>query len=206
MEKFKLELTQNKTYGITNYDELEKKLREEVEKYKVDTINEDTYKLAKANKAKLNKLVDEVNDTRIEAEKAYMLPFMQGKEQCNTLINIVKEVSSELDKGIKEVDECTKGDKYSKIKSYFDSVNDLPIEVDDILNAKWLNKTTKFEDIQSEIDLRLSAIKYDITQLKSLSDDSSFSFVLFLYIENGLDLKKALEKFEKYLTLQEKLK
>lgn len=206
MEKFKLELTQNKTYGITNYDELEKKLREEVEKYKVDTINEDTYKLAKANKAKLNKLVDEVNDTRIEAEKAYMLPFMQGKEQCNTLINIVKEVSSELDKGIKEVDERTKGDKYSKIKSYFDSVNDLPIEVDDILNAKWLNKTTKFEDIQSEIDLRLSAIKYDITQLKSLSDDSSFSFVLFLYIENGLDLKKALEKFEKYLTLQEKLK
>lgn len=206
MEKFKLELTQNKTYGITNYDELEKKLREEVEKYKVDTINEDTYKLAKANKAKLNKLVDEVNDTRIEAEKAYMLPFMQGKEQCNTLINIVKEVSSELDKGIKEVDERTKGDKYSKIKSYFDSVNDLPIEVDDILNAKWLNKTTKFEDIQSEIDLRLSAIKYDITQLKSLSDDSSFSFVLFLYIENGLDLKKALEKFEKYLTLQERLK
>lgn len=206
MEKFKLELTQNKTYGIENYDELEKKLREEVEKYKVDTINEDTYKLAKANKAKLNKLVDEVNDTRIEAEKAYMLPFMQGKEQCNTLINIVKEVSSELDKGIKEVDERTKGDKYSKIKSYFDSVNDLPIEVDDILNAKWLNKTTKFEDIQSEIDLRLSSIKYDITQLKSLSDDSSFSFVLFLYIENGLDLKKALEKFEKYLTLQERLK
>ena len=206
MEKFKLELTQNKTYGIENYDELEKKLREEVEKYKVDTINEDTYKLAKANKAKLNKLVDEVNDTRIEAEKAYMLPFMQGKEQCNILINIVKEVSSELDKGIKEVDERTKGDKYSKIKSYFDSVNDLPIEVDDILNAKWLNKTTKFEDIQSEIDLRLSAIKYDITQLKSLSDDSSFSFVLFLYIENGLDLKKALEKFEKYLTLQERLK
>lgn len=206
MEKFKLELTQNKTYGIENYDELEKKLREEVEKYKVDTINEDTYKLAKANKAKLNKLVDEVNDTRIEAEKAYMLPFMQGKEQCNTLINIVKEVSSELDKGIKEVDERTKGDKYSKIKSYFDSVNDLPIEVDDILNAKWLNKTTKFEDIQSEIDLRLSAIKYDITQLKSLSDDSSFSFMLFFYIENGLDLKKALEKFEKYLTLQERLK
>ncbi len=206
MEKFKLELTQNMNYGITNYDELEKKLREEVEKYKVDTINEDTYKLAKANKAKLNKLVDEVNDTRIEAEKAYMLPFMQGKEQCNNLINIVKEVSSELDKGIKEVDERTKGDKYSKIKSYFDSINDLPIEVDDILNTKWLNKTTKFEDIQSEINLRLSAIKYDITQLKSLSDDSSFSFVLFLYIENNLDFKKALEKFEKYLTLQERLK
>lgn len=206
MEKFKLELTQNMNYGITNYDELEKKLREEVEKYKVDTINEDTYKLAKANKAKLNKLVDEVNDTRIEAEKAYMLPFMQGKEQCNNLINIVKEVSFELDKGIKEVDERTKGDKYSKIKSYFDSINDLPIEVDDILNTKWLNKTTKFEDIQSEINLRLSAIKYDITQLKSLSDDSSFSFVLFLYIENNLDFKKALEKFEKYLTLQERLK
>ena len=206
MEKFKLELTQNMNYGITNYDELEKKLREEVEKYKVDTINEDTYKLAKANKAKLNKLVDEVNDTRIEAEKAYMLPFMQGKEQCNNLINIVKEVSSELDKGIKEVDERTKGDKYSKIKTYFDSINDLPIEVDDILNTKWLNKTTKFEDIQNEINLRLSAIKYDITQLKSLSDDSSFSFVLFLYIENNLDLKKALEKFEKYLTLQERLK
>ena len=206
MEKFKLELTQNMNYGITNYDELEKKLREEVEKYKIDTINEDTYKLAKANKAKLNKLVDEVNDTRIEAEKAYMLPFMQGKEQCNNLINIVKEVSSELDKGIKEVDERTKGDKYSKIKSYFDSINDLPIEVDDILNTKWLNKTTKFEDIQNEINLRLSAIKYDITQLKSLSDDSSFSFVLFLYIENNLDLKKALEKFEKYLTLQERLK
>lgn len=206
MEKFKLELTQNMNYGITNYDELEKKLREEVEKYKVDTINEDTYKLAKANKAKLNKLVDEVNDTRIEAEKAYMLPFMQGKEQCNNLINIVKEVSSELDKGIKEVDERTKGDKYSKIKSYFDSINDLPIEVDDILNTKWLNKTTKFEDIQSEINLRLSAIKYDITQLKSLSDDSTYSFVLFLYIENNLDFKKALEKFEKYLTLQERLK
>lgn len=206
MEEFKLELTQNKTYEVTNYDELVNKLKDEVEKYKVDTINEDTYKLAKSNKAKLNNLIDEVNTARLNAEKAYMLPFMKGKEQCNNLIAIAKEVSDELDKGIKEVDKNTKDSKYSKIKRYFDSINDLPIEFDDIVNAKWMNKTSKMEDIESEINLRLSAIKYDITQIKSLSDDSTFSFVLYLYIENKLNLQTTLEKYEKYLTLVEKLK
>lgn len=206
MKEFTLELTQNKTYEVANYEALVEQLQQEVENYRVENINEDTYKLAKDNKAKLNKLSDMVNNTRIATEKAYMMPFNKGKEQCNTLIAIIEEVTSELEKGIKEVDMIVKDDKYKEIETYYNSINDTPILFEKIVNKKWLNKTTKMEDIKNEINLKISAIKYDFEQLKSVSDNTTYSLLIFLYIENNLDLSATLQKYEEYITLDMKLK
>lgn len=203
---FELKLTTDRTYEVSNYDALVKQLSEEVEKYKVNEINEDTYKVAKANKSKLNNLIKEVNDTRIAAEKVYMQPFNVGKAQCDNLIAIAKSVSDELDKGIKKIDDAIKSEKYNEIEKYFNSVNNLPIDLKSILGSKWLNKTAKMDDIKEEIDSRLKSIKYDISQIKEVATDNTLLVLVFDYLENGMDIEKTFTKYEKFLTMQEALK
>ena len=203
---FELKLTADRTYEVSNYNALVRQLTEEVEKYKVDEVNEDTYKVAKANKSKLNNLIKEVNDSRIAAEKVYMQPFNVGKAQCDNLIAIAKSVSDELDKGIKEVDESIKSEKYDEIEKYFNSVNNLPIDLKSILDSKWLNKTAKMDDIKREIDSKLKSIKYDISQIKEIATDNTLLVLVFDYLENGMNIEKTLVKYEKFLTIQESIK
>lgn len=204
-ELIKLELV-GKNFEIPDYDNLVKHLKEEVQKYRLDTVNEDTYKLAKSNKAALNNVIDAVDDARKKAEKKYMEPFLIGKDQCKTLTSICKEVVDELDKGIKEVDKGTKEDKKAKIQEYFKRVNIYPITLDDILDAKWLNKTTKIEDIQKDIDTRMILIKNDINDLKSaIQDKEALKTILFLYFTNDMNIEITLLKYSKYLDMQEDL-
>lgn len=202
-ELIKLEENEKKVYEVKDYDTLSEKLKVEVESYRIANINEDTYKLAKANKSKLNKLIDEVNDARLTAERAYMLPFNNGKEQCNALIKIIKEVSDELDKGIKDVDESIKSEKYEKINTYFVEKNKYPISLDKILDKKWLNKTTKMEDIEKDIESKLMLIDYDILKLKtSLEDKNDLKVILFMYFNENMNLTETLQTYEKYLTIE----
>lgn len=202
-ELIKLEENEKKVYEVKDYDSLVEKLKVEVESYRIANVNEDTYKLAKANKSKLNKLIDEVNDARLSAERAYMIPFNNGKEQCNCLIKIIKEVSEELDKGIKEVDESTKNEKYDKINEYFAKKNKYPISLDKILDKKWLNKTAKMEDVESEIDSKLMLIDYDILKLKtSIEDKNDLKVILFMYFNGEMNLTETLQTYEKYLTIE----
>lgn len=202
----KLELV-DKSYQVPNYDELVVALKEEVKKYQIEEVNEDTYKLAKTYKSTLNNLIDSVNSARIAAEKKYMEPFNVGKDQCKTLIGIAQTIVDELDRGIKSVDDSIKSDKLEEIRKYFDSVNIYPIQLEDILDKKWLNKTTKIEDIKKDIDIKLVLIKNDINDLKnSIDDKEALKTILFLYFTTDMNLINTLLKYEKYLTLEDKLK
>lgn len=202
-ELIKLEENEKKVYEVKDYDTLSEKLKIEVESYRIANINEDTYKLAKSNKSKLNKLIDEVNDSRIASEKAYMIPFNNGKEQCNALIKIIKEVSDELDKGIKAIDETDKNEKYEEINTYFNSVNKFPITLDKILDKKWLNKSIKMDEVKKDIDNRLMLIDYDILKLKtSIEDKADLRVILFMYFNGSMNLTETLQTYEKYLTIE----
>lgn len=202
----KLELV-DKSYQVPNYDELVVALKEEVKKYQLVEVNEDTYKLAKTYKSTLNNLIDSVNSARISAEKKYMEPFNVGKDQCKTLIGIAQAIVDELDKGIKSVDDSIKSDKLEEIRKYFDSVNIYPIKLEDILDKKWLNKTAKLEDIKKDIDIKLVLIKNDINDLKnSIEDKEALKTILFLYFTTDMNLTNTLLKYEKYLTLEDSLK
>lgn len=202
----KLELV-DKSYQVPNYDELVVALKEEVKKYQIKEVNEDTYKLTKTYKSTLNNLIDSVNSARIAAEKKYMEPFNVGKDQCKNLINIAQAIVDELDKGIKSVDDSIKSDKLEEIRKYFDSINIYPIQLEDILDKKWLNKSTKLDDIKKDIDIKLVLIKNDINDLKSSIDDKeSLKTILFLYFTTDMNLTNTLLKYEKYLTLEDSLK
>lgn len=202
----KLELV-DKSYQVPNYDELVVALKEEVKKYQLKEVNEDTYKLAKTYKSTLNNLIDSVNSARISVEKKYMEPFNVGKDQCKTLISIAQTIVDELDKGIKSVDDSIKSDKLEEIRKYFDSVNIYPIKLEDILDKKWLNKTAKLEDIKKDIDIKLVLIKNDINDLKSsIEDKEVLKSILFLYFTTDMNLTNTLLKYEKYLTLEDSLK
>jgi hypothetical protein len=202
----KLELV-DKNYQIPNYDELVVALKEEVKKYQIEEVNEDTYKLAKTYKSTLNNLIDSVNSARITAEKKYMEPFNIGKDQCKTLIGIAQAIIDELDKGIKSVDDSIKSNKLEEIRKYFNSVNIYPIQLEDILDRKWLNKTTKLDDIKKDIDIKLVLIKNDINDLKnSIDDKEALKTILFLYFITDMNLTNTLLKYEKYLALEDSLK
>lgn len=205
-ELIRLEKTSDNKYLIPDYDELLKKVKEEIEPYRISEVNEDNYKEAKSNKAKLTKLSDEIDTMRKNAEKQYMLPFNQGKAQCKELIDTIKEVTSELDAGIKAIDENASNEKKTEIFHIFKTICNLPIELDAIMDKKWLNKTTKLDDVKKEMQYKITAINYDLMKLKNDLPYEDYKMVAFFYFDNGMDTNKALEKYSNYLQFQEAFK
>ena len=177
-----------------NYDELKQELTEKVEMYKTLVYGDDQIKLAKADKANLNKLKKALNDERIRREKEYMIPFNDFKTKVNEIIGIIDKPIAVIDSQIKSYEEQKKQEKLENIQEYYNS-----IEEDDlkwlgfpaIYNEKWLNASVSMKSIQEEINTRLEQIKNDLDTLSNLPE---FGFEATEVYKTTLDINKAISE------------
>lgn len=180
-----------------NYEELRTELLSKVSVYETMVYTEDQIKVAKADRAALNRLKKALNDERIRQEKEYMQPFNTFKAQVGELVKIIDKSVSVVDKQVKEFEEQQKQDKLLKIKEYFDgafvygeAVNkNIPFEK--ILDSKWLNASVSMKSIQEAIDARMEQMAKD---LAVIADLPSYAFEARECYTDTLDLAKAVSE------------
>lgn len=181
------------SFAIDNFDEVKARLANELETYKIDEVNEDTYSLAKDNRATLNAFANALDTKRKNAQKAYMKPFNEGKVQYDTLIKMTKEVADTLGDGIRALDDEGKETKKQSLKDYFNKANDIPFLIyEAIEDTKWYNKTTPYESAVAEINLKIKQIQDNITTMKSLVQDKNSLAVVLAYYAKSLDMESAI--------------
>lgn len=177
-----------------NYTELKQEIDEKLDIYRNLVYQEKDLKVAKSDKAALNRLKKALNDERIRREKEYMKPFVEFKNQINEIIDIIDEPVRLIDSQIKEYESEKKEKKKQTILKYFNDINKFDwLDITKIYNMKWLNTSFSMKKVQEEITLTIERIENDIETIKSLQ----YKFEVEEYYKKSLDLNYAISEVNK---------
>lgn len=185
-----------------NYDELKAELTDKVKTYETMVYTDDQIKLAKSDRASLNKLKKSLNDERIRREREYMKPFEDFKNKINEIIAIIDKPVSLIDKQVKEYEELQKEAKSKEIEKIFYEVErPLWLDLNQIFNTKWLNNSVSLTTVEKELVERVEAILRD---LETLSELPEYGFEATEIYKKSLDLNSALSEGRRLAEIQRK--
>ena len=105
-----------------NYEELKQELIQKAESYASLVYTEDQIKVAKEDRANLNRLKKALNDERLKREKEYMAPFATFKAQITEIISIIDKPCAVIDQQVKAFEERQKAEKKQSIEAYWQEV------------------------------------------------------------------------------------
>lgn len=187
------ELVTNIVVGklTSNAKEFSESLEKELKNYTIERYL-DNPDAAKADKAYLNKLKDDVAEKRKLAMSTWNKPLDEFVTIMKDLEKKIDFASSELKTITDKAAQKEKDDKKTKILEFWNTLDFTIVSFDRIFNPKWLNKTVKMSEIVEEINAIVERISGEMATLKSMKDEDSEILQSF-YLET-LDLNATLKK------------
>lgn len=185
-----------------NYEELKANLVASVEHYKTLVYTEEQIKAAKEDRAKLNKLKQQLKDRLKEVETEFLAPFETFRAQVTDLIKIIDEPVAVIDAQIKEVETKEKNEKRDKINELFAELKKQAppwLKLDSIYNPRWENKTFSIKNVESEIADKITEINKAIETLDSLP---AFGFEAVEEYKRTLDVNRAIAEGQRLADIQ----
>ena len=175
-----------------NFEELKKELTEKVRHYETLVYTDDQIKLAKTDKAQLNKLKKVLNDERIRREREYMEPFNAFKKQINEIDGIIDKPVAVIDKQIKEYEDKQKQKKLVKIKELW-STMEVPegLAFEKVFEERMLNVSFSIKHINQCFSDAIDRFNRDMETLRNLP---KFGFEAVEVYKTTLDVNKAIEE------------
>ena len=188
---------------VFNYDEIKLELAQTLQKYETAVYTADQMKLAKADKASLNKLRKALNDERIRREREYMKPFADFKQKINELISLIDKPVGLIDSQIKEYEEQKKQEKRKQIEEYFESECDFPewLKLEQIFVPVWLNATCSMKSIEGDLKAMQETIANDLAVLAEMPE---FGFEATEVYKQTLKLAAAVNEGKRLADIQKR--
>lgn len=189
-----------------NYEELKAELMQKAEAYASLVYTEDQIKAAKEDRANLNRLKKALNDERLKQEREYMQPFNQFKAQIQEIISIIDKPVTVIDKQVKAFEEQQKEEKMVAIDAFFCeqwNSRELPcaIEIDNIMDQKWLNASVSMKSIQEAIIAKLDQVEKDLAVIRGLP---AYAFEAEQAYLVSLDLARAISEAHRLQEIADK--
>ena len=158
----KQELVVKKDLSIENEKQFDDYLTEIKNRYGSLVVSKETEKDTKKVIAELRKLKREINSKRIEAQKEYEKPAKLFKEKIDNKLSVIEDVVSNLDSGVKQLEETRKTEKRNKINEIIESMSkeyDFGGKIN--FDNRWLNKSYKMHNIKKDIKSQIKTFKRD---------------------------------------------
>lgn len=201
MEETKaLEVRVEQTLGILNwnFEELNRQLDVQLEKYKGLTFTDDQMPEAKKTRAALNKVAKEINDRKIAVKKEFCAPYTEFEEQAKQLIRKINDVSGEIDAQVKDYEEQQRADKRKRIEAWWAENGKHTVELEKIWKDSWLNTTCSDEKWKRELEAEKVRISNEIYTLSLMADKErpeKLDFLLREYMKT-LDVRRTTDAWE----------
>lgn len=178
-----------------NHEQIKTEVAEKVSYYKNLLYTDDQIKIAKSDRAKLNKFVQALEEKRKEIKKRCLEPYEDFESKLKEITEIVNEPIKVIDAQVKAVEEKAKAEKLKAIKAFFLSRN-FPdfVEFEQIFNSKWLNVTKKLDSVKEEISAKKKKV---LEELSTLSNLPEFAFEATEVYKSTLDINKAILEGQK---------
>lgn len=174
---------------LWNNEDLKKELAERLEEYKGLVYDETQVTAAKADRAKLNKLVDALEAKRKEIKKQCLAPYEAFEKQVKELIELINEPIALIDSQIKNFEEEKRSKKADEIRACWDGMAAEFPPYEMIFNPKWLNASTSLKSIKKEME---GILVDTVEAMKTLDALPEYSFEARDVYKRTLDLNKAI--------------
>lgn len=186
-----------------NHDEIKKEVAEKVSYYANLVYTDDQIKEAKADRAKLNKFVQALENKRKEVKKQCLAPYEDFEKKMKEIVAIVNEPIKMIDGQVKGYEEQKKAEKLEEIREYWNRVTspDHPLTLERVMDPKWLNATVSIKSVQEAINNILAKYAENIATLQNLPD---FSFEAIEVYKSTLDFTSAVREVKRLYDLQER--
>lgn len=185
-----------------NFDEMKFEIEQSVEKYKNLVVTEDTIKEGKADRAKLNKFKEAIENKRKEVKKKWLEPYNDFEVKVKELVALIDEPLLQIDTALKGFEEQRKEEKLKDLKEYFETLNG-DREVSEFVNFeefmagrdRLLNASVSLKNAQKEVELFLSSVLEHLCILKAQAGSLGIDYAALKleYKKSGFDLQKAIE-------------
>ena len=156
-----------------NFEDIKAYLAVQLENYRNLTYSEDSLKLAKADKAALNKLKKALDERRKEIKKVYMEPYLRIEAQIKELTAMIDEPLREIDGFVKGMQAADKAAKRREIRRFYDTISAPLGELAEPLfesaaffDRKWENASTKAKVWQDAVRERVSKAAADLRTIQ----------------------------------------
>lgn len=156
-----------------------------------------TFDNAKLIRAKLNKVSKVINDRKIEIKKEFLKPYEIVDAQAKELMAIINEVNSTIDSQVKASEEKERQEKYNAIFKLWEDkkYNEIGIAFTEVLEPKWLNKTTNMKAIEEEIQTKIYKFKSDLNSIDQLVSNPNKALLLKSKYLLHPDLSKIIQEY-----------
>lgn len=159
---------------IGNFQEVKAAISEALEQYSTDAVvDENTVKDAEKTRAHLRHVKEQVEQYRKDAKAAYLEKFNILETQCKELSGMIEQPITAIDGKIKEFENAESEKKYIELETFFAQLGAPEwLNLADVLNPKWKNKTATLDKLRTEISESVCSIEDQYTDLQNLYGDS----------------------------------
>lgn len=178
---------------IANLEALKAELAPKLEYYNNLVVTPDSIKAAKNDKANLNKLRTAIEDQRKAAKRQYLEPYNILEAQCKEVTALIDAPIEAIDKQLKAFDEIEKNEKFTELNAAFAELNAPDwIDINDVLNPKWENKTQKVDALKTEMKANIDKLLTDYAQLEKLYENFPHLLAILDKFKNEKDFSQTM--------------
>lgn len=158
-----------------NREEMEAQIAEFRKGYADAIIQTDEdYKAAKKDRAEINAVLKKISDQRIQVKKAVMKPYEVFEKELKDTQSDLEDIQKKIASTIKEYEDEQSEKKLNWIKDVFARAiegKDMDfLTLERIFDKKWMNKSTKEEDIEKAINARIETIHNNLLWIAEVED------------------------------------
>ena len=181
-----------------NFEQLDESLELMMADYQNMVVTPESLALAKAERAKIRKTIEQIEDARKTVARIYRKPLDRFEDRVKQSLLVCDKAANHLDKQIKYIMSEDAKAKLSELEVYFNEKRTEDVEwltFESIQNPKWKNVSFKTDDAKKEIDYEISKAISDQETIRGL--DSEFETELLLEYQDSRNLSEVIRKNRK---------
>lgn len=181
-----------------NFEQLDESLELMMADYQNMVVTPESLALAKAERAKIRKTIEQIEDARKTVARIYRKPLDRFEDRVKQSLLVCDKAANHLDKQIKFIMGEDAKAKLSELEVYFNEKRTEDVEwltFESIQNPRWKNVSFKMDDAKKEIDYEISKAISDQETIRGL--DSEFETELLLEYQDSRNLSEVIRKNRK---------
>lgn len=186
---------------VFNYEDLKAELEQKCKEYENLVYTEDQIKMAKEDKAKLNKLKAALNNERIQRQNEWNAPFAEFKAKVDDLISIIDKPVAMIDKQVKEYNKQQEDAKREKIREVWDNLDGKPdwLNLEGCFSNGWLLKSCSMSKVKACMEEIIATSNRDVATLEQLPE---YNFEAIAAYKKNRKLDEAIAEATKLTNLR----
>ena len=165
------------------------------EQYRGLAYTEEQLQEAKADRAKLNAMKNDISARRIQVKNALLEPYNKFEAEVKEVVALIDEPIAMIDEQIVAYEERTKEEKRQTLEKFFvENKGSLPEQItfERIFNPQWLNKRSSMTSCKNDIKKLIEDISADLAAIHSSLDERYSVYAEEFYLKREMNLSHAL--------------